>query len=311
MNPRRLTPSMSLLIAFEAAARHCSFTKAGEELSLTQSAVSRQVQALEAQLMVELFKRDGRKIELTSAGALYQYELAAALGRIRSATLQTIAHKSEGATLNLAVLPTFGSKWLLPRMHDFYAKNPNCVVHVHSRIVGPDLSPDANGMNAIICAGDGHWPGHIAHPLVMEKLVLIASPKALPAYAEISLQDIVQQSLLGVVSRPHAWSDWFEKNELDHHSMRPGPSFELTAHLIQAVAAGIGIALVPRILVQDEINSGELVALFQPMASGRNYYLVYATRYQNLPSLNAFKDWLLSQPFPDGLTKAGAGVDLK
>lgn len=86
---------------------------------LTQSAVSRQVQALEAQLEVELFKRDGRRIELTTAGALYQHELAAALGRIRSATLQTIAHKAEGGTLHLAVLPTFGSKWLLPRMNDF------------------------------------------------------------------------------------------------------------------------------------------------------------------------------------------------
>ncbi len=119
MNTRRLTPSMSLLLAFEAAARHGSFTKAADELALTQSAVSRQVQALEAQLEVELFKRDGRRIELTTAGALYQHELAAALGRIRSATLQTIAHKAEGGTLHLAVLPTFGSKWLLPRMNDF------------------------------------------------------------------------------------------------------------------------------------------------------------------------------------------------
>ena len=305
MNPRRLTPSMSVLIAFEAAARHCSFTKAGEELSLTQSAVSRQVQTLEAQLNVELFKRDGRKIELTSAGALYQHELAAALGRIRSATLQTIAHKSEGATLDLAVLPTFGSKWLLPRMHEFYGRHPNCVVHIHSRIVGTDLTPGATDMNAIICAGDGRWPGYIAHPLVAEKLVLIASPTALPGHAAMQPQDVALQSLLGVVSRPHAWSDWFEKNRLDHHAMRLGPSFELTAHLIQAVAAGIGIALVPRILVQDEIKSGELVALFQPMDSGRNYYLVYASRYQNLPSLIAFRDWLLAQPFPDGLTQVG------
>ncbi|MBX8510025.1 LysR family transcriptional regulator [Pseudomonas cichorii] len=301
MNPRRLTPSMSLLIAFEAAARHVSFTKAADELALTQSAVSRQVQALEAQLEVELFKRDGRRIELTTAGALYQHELAAALGRIRSATLQTIAHKSEGGTLHLAVLPTFGSKWLLPRMHDFYARHPGHVVHVHSRIVHADLTPAASDMNAIICAGTGNWPGYIAHPLIEEKLVLIASPSALPDHKSLTPGQIAQQSLLSVVSRPNTWSDWFDRNRLDHHIMRPGPSFELTAHLIQAVAAGIGVALVPRILVQDEISSGELVTLFEPMDSGRNYYLVYATRFQNLPSLCVFRDWLLSTPFPDGL----------
>jgi DNA-binding transcriptional LysR family regulator len=292
---------MSLLIAFEAAARHGSFTKAADELALTQSAVSRQVQALETQLEVELFKRDGRRIELTTAGALYQHELAAALGRIRSATLQTIAHKSEGGTLHLAVLPTFGSKLLLPRMNDFYARHPGYVVHIHSRIVHADLTPAASEMNAIICAGTGNWPGYIAHRLVTEKLVLIASPSALPRHAAMSPAQVAQHSLLGVVSRPNAWSDWFERHQLDHHAMRPGPSFELTSHLIQAVAAGIGIALVPRILVQDEIDSGELVTLFDPMDSGRHYWLAYATRFQNLPSLCVFRDWLMSTPFPDSL----------
>lgn len=299
MNTRRLTPSMSLLLAFEAAARHGSFTKAAEELALTQSAVSRQVQALEAQLQVELFKRDGRRIELTTAGALYQHELAAALGRIRSATLQTIAHKAEGGTLHLAVLPTFGSKWLLPRMNDFYTRHTGYVVHIHSRIVHADLTPAASEMNAIICAGHGNWPGYIAHPLVSEKLVVIASPAALAGYQSMTPAQVAQQSLLSVVSRPNAWSDWFDSNQLAHHIMRPGPSFELTSHLIQAVAAGIGIALVPRILVQDELSSGELVTLFEPLDSGRNYYLAYATRFQNLPSLCVFRDWLLSTPFPD------------
>ena len=117
----------------------------------------------------------------------------------------------------------------------------------------------------------------------------------------MTLAQVAQQSLLSVVSRPNAWSDWFDSNQLAHHIMRPGPSFELTSHLIQAVAAGIGIALVPRILVQDELGSGELVTLFEPLDSGRNYYLAYATRFQNLPSLCVFKDWLLSIPFPDSL----------
>ena len=300
MNPRRLTPSMSVLVAFEAAARHCSFTKAADELSLTQSAVSRQVQALEALLGVDLFNREGRRIELTAAGALYQHELSAALGRIRSATLQTIAFSSGGDTLHLAVLPTFGSKWLLPRMNDFYTRHPDIVVHIHSRIMHADLASAAGDMNAIIVAGSGPWPGFISHKLLTEKLVVVASPAALPEYRAMTPADLAaSHSLLNVVSRPNAWSDWFERHALDHRMMRSGPGFELTAHLIQAVVAGIGIGLVPRILVQDEIRAGTLVTLFEPMESGRGYYLAYANRYQNLPSLMAFSEWLQSLPFPD------------
>ncbi|UUT22788.1 MULTISPECIES: LysR substrate-binding domain-containing protein [Pseudomonas] len=299
MNPRRLTPSMSVLVAFEAAARHGSFTKAAEELALTQSAVSRQVQALESLLEVPLFSRDGRHIELTAAGALYHHELAAALARIRNATLQTIAHKAGGGPLHLAVLPTFGSKWLLPRMHDFYASHPGTLVHIHSRIVTSDLSKDTADMHAIICAGTGHWPGYEAHRLLSEKLTVVASPKALPEHGSMSVGDVAQQLLLNVVSRPDAWPEWFEQNGLHPRAMRMGPGFELTAHLIQAVVAGIGIGLVPRILVQDEIQSGELVALFEPVDSGRSYYLAYPSRYQHLPSLQAFSRWLLSIPFPD------------
>lgn len=297
MNPRRLTPSMSLLVAFEAAARHCSFTKAAEELALTQSAVSRQVQALEAQLEIELFRREGRRIELTAAGAVYQHELAAALGRIRSATLQTISYKNDGGPLNLAVLPTLGSKWLLPRMHEFYAKHPQILVHIHSRIIREDVQSATHDMTAIICAGSGAWPGYISHKLLTERLVVVASPAALPDYPDLSPADVAEHALLNVVSRPSAWSDWFDKHNVDHANLRAGPSFELTAHLIQAVTAGIGLGLVPEILVQDELKTGDLVALFEPMESGRDYYLVYANRYQNLPSLKAFSAWLLSLPF--------------
>ncbi|THF25772.1 LysR family transcriptional regulator [Pseudomonas atacamensis] len=299
MNPRRLTPSMSVLVAFEASARHCSFTKAADELMLTQSAVSRQVQALESSLGVDLFHREGRRIELTVAGALYQHELSAALGRIRSATLQTIAFRSQGGTLQLAVLPTFGSKWLMPRMNDFYTKHPEVIVHIHSRIMRGDLASAAGEMNAIICAGSGTWPGFVSHELLTEKLVVVASPLALPEYRSITPGNFGARSLLlNVVSRPNAWSDWFERNGLDHHTMRLGPSFELTGHLIQAVIAGIGVGLLPRILVQDEIESGALVTLFEPIDSGRGYYLAYPNRYQNLPSLMTFRDWLLSLPFP-------------
>ena len=106
MNYRRLTPSMSLLLVFEAAARHESYARAAEELSLSQSAISRQVQTLEAQLGISLFRREGRTVRLTDVGRRYFIDLGAALGRIRSATLQAMSRQSGGGTLNLATLPT-------------------------------------------------------------------------------------------------------------------------------------------------------------------------------------------------------------
>lgn len=115
MNPRTLNPSMSSLLAFEASARHSSFTRAAEELSLSQSAVSRQVQSLEELLGVELFDRVSRHIALTEVGRIYSLEVAGALSRIRDATVQAIAYRSGGGSLHLAVLPAFGTKWLLPR----------------------------------------------------------------------------------------------------------------------------------------------------------------------------------------------------
>lgn len=293
MNPRRLTPSMSLLVAFEAAARHQSFTRAAEELSLTQSAVSRQVQALEALLEVSLFRREGRQVVLTAIGATYQHELSSALGRIRSATLQAIAFQSGSGTLHLAVLPTFGSKWLLPRLDRFYAEHPGMLIHIHTRIGETDFA--SSDLDAVICVGEGPFPDQVAHCLLPEELLVVASPQLVPRASTLSPEDISGQLLLNVATRPEAWGQWFEQQGLPHRTMRIGPSFELTSHLIQAVVAGIGIGLVPRVLAESELSNGSLISLFAPMPSPRGYYLVYPKRNELLPSLAAFREWLLSQ----------------
>src|SRR5258708_39629706 len=152
MHPRRLTPSMSLLVAFEAAARHLSFTRAADELSLTQSAISRQVAALEALLEVTLFRREGRQITLTEGGAKYQRELSGALQRIRSASLQAMAFREGRGSLHLAALPTFASKWLIPRLKHFYHKQHQVLINLHSRLGQLDL--ERAGMDVVICVRD-------------------------------------------------------------------------------------------------------------------------------------------------------------
>lgn len=293
INRRKLTPSMSLLLSFEAAARYESFTQAADELFLTQGAVSRQVRTLEKQLGVTLLRRDGRKVVLTDTGRIYAHELGLALAHVRSATLQLVASQSGQGTLRLATLPTFGSKWLLPRLHAFYTANPGMLIHLHSRIRPVDF--ETSEIDAAITVGSGEWPGLIAHRLHTEALALIAKPDTLQAGALPTQVELAKHLLLTVASHPQAWSEWFARQGFDHHGMRTGPNFELTSHLIDAVRAGIGLGLVPQVLVNDELESGQLVCHGPHMKSRRSYYLVYPRRALALPALNAFKVWLLSE----------------
>lgn len=294
MNPRKLTPSMSLLLAFDASARHLSFTRAAQDLYLTQSAVSRQVQALETLLGVPLFVREQRKIALTGAGAAYHREVAVALQRIRSGSLQAIASRSGSGSLHLAALPTFASKWLLPRLNDFYRRHPGILVHVHSRIGQFDL--DQAGMDAAIGVGDGSWPGLVSHRLMDEVLLPVISPALRREHALQSPADLAAHLLLVVVTRSSAWYRWFEQLGLPTHQLHMGPQFELTSHLIQAVASGMGVGLLPHFLVQDELDNGTLEVAFDvPLASGYTYYLFVRPEQLMLPSVATFSDWLTGQ----------------
>ena len=283
---------MSLLVAFDAAARHLSFTRAAAELSLTQSAVSRQVQALEELLEVALFRREGRRIVLTDTGAMYQREVNAALQRISSASLQAIAFRTGGGSLHLASLPAFAAKWLMPRLNDFYSRHPGILVHVHSRVNRFDF--DLAGMDAVIGVGDGDWPGLVAHHLLDEVVVPVISPALRKAHPMKSPADIAQHLLLMVAARPYVWKSWFEAQALPINQMRLGPQFELTSHLIQAVAAGIGVGLLPTFLVEDELRNGVLDLAFDlPLRTNAGYYLFIPPEKLRLPPVVAFRDWLL------------------
>lgn len=292
MNQRRLTPSMSLLLAFEAAARHESYTRAAEELTLTQSAVSRQVQALELMINVKLFEKRGRQIVLTDAGQLYKRELETALSSIRRATLKTIGFASGAGALRLTVLPTFGAKWLLPKLNSFYQQYTNISLHIHSSITPVDFQRSQT--DVAISVGIGHWPDVICDHLMDEDLVVIVRPEDFKSFQNISPEIASRFTLLNIINNSESWRLWFEHHDIPIRTMRRGPDFELTSHLIQAVKAGIGIGLVPKILVEDELATGELVSPWQPMKSKRNYYLVYPERNARLPSLIQFREWILS-----------------
>jgi LysR family glycine cleavage system transcriptional activator len=291
---RLSVPSLAALAAFEAAARHLSFTRAAEELALTQGAVSRQVAQLEEQLGVALFARARQRVALTPAGASYAAEIREALSRIAAATVSTMAFRGAGGVLNLAILPTFGTRWLIPRLPRFTERNPSITINFATRIEPFDFARE--GHDAAIHFGDAIWPGAVLHRLMGEEIVPVASP-ALAARAGLrEPSDLLALPLLQQSTRPRAWAGWLAAQGINPALARMGPRFEQFAMVAQAAVAGLGLAIVPRFLVADELRAGSLLIPFdRPVSEGQAYYLVYPEAKADLPAVAAFRDWLLDE----------------
>lgn len=289
---RRFLPSLSLLTAFEAAARTGSITAAARELDLTQSAVSRQIKALESQLGVELFLRERQTIRLTVAGDGYAREIREALRRISSASLNLRANP-HGGTLNLAILPTFGARWLAPRLGRFLAMHPGITINLVTRIAPFDFRLDS--IDAAIHFGDAVWPGADLVFLMQEETVPACSPdfKAVHHIAEPA--DLLSVPLLHLTTRPDAWERWFTHSDVQFGSVH-GMLFDQFATASQAAIGGLGVALLPTFLIRDELERGELVAAIdRPMASQQRYYLALPKERASYPPLVAFRDWMLAE----------------
>jgi len=289
---RRLIPPLGLLVAFEAAARLGSFTKAAAELNLTQGAISRQVKDLEERLDLALFERVRQRVALTPAGRFYADSLRETLARFATATAQTIAFKGRGGTLDLAILPTFGTRWLIPRLPDFFARHRDVTIRFATRLRPFDFARE--GLDAAIHFGDDYWPGATLHRLMGEVLVPVAAPALAKREKLIAPADLRRAPLLIQATRPKAWPEWFAANGLGPVGDQPTLSFEQFAMVLQAAVAELGVAMVPRLLVADELARGELQVLFgTSVTSTQGYFLAYPTEKSALPPLVAFRDWLL------------------
>lgn len=301
MLSRRYLPPMSLLCAFEAAARHQSFTAAAAELHLTQSAVSRQIRALEERLDAELFVRERQTVRLSPAGQAYAQEIRGALMRISTATLGFRANP-QGGSLHLAILPTFGTRWLAPRLPQFFAAHPGITINLTTRLSQFDFQLDA--VDAAIHFGLPHWPGAELQFLMSETVVPACSPALLAQHGFARPQDLLQAPLLHLASRADAWQRWFASHQVP---MREGQGmlFDQFATAAQAAIAGVGVALLPRFLIERELQQGDLVRALPDlpeMESAERYYLVWPTSRRHHPPLEAFRSWLqqAAQDFMDG-----------
>lgn len=295
---RRKIPSTQALICFEAAARHESYTRAAQELALTQSAVSRQITALEAFLGMALFRRTRHGVALTPAGADYARQIARQLDTMERDTLDAMARQGQGGSLQLAAVPTFATRWLIPRLPDFAARHPDITVHIETR-TRPFLFTDTP-FDAALYAGTpaqtANWAGTQSTALLNEDVLPVCSPGLIAPRKQLSPAAVARLPLLQQSTRPDGWRQWFDAQQVEAPSAHSGPRYELFSMLATAAAHGLGVALMPRMLIEAELGRGELVvACERPLRGERSYFLVTPAAQDERPALTLFRSWLLGQ----------------
>lgn len=290
----RILPSLTALQCFEAAVRHLSFTRAAQELNVTQSAVSRQIRQLEDFIKRPLFWRHKQRLALTEVGEVYAVAVRELLDRAEAATLQVMAYGSAGGLLTVALPPTFGSRWLIPRLGDFTSRHPDIQLNLVSEIKPFDFAGSA--IDVAVHFGDDIWPGAVCHRLMGEVVVPVAAPSLLERWPQPRCPgDVGRHTLLQHVTRPQAWQEWLQACDVNDVDGLVGPRFEQIHMVIQAAVAGLGIAVLPRFLIQEELTGGRLAVLIdRPVRSRHAYHLVHPERKSDDRRVVAFRDWLLT-----------------
>lgn len=291
---RGLIPDLSVLQAFECAARHGSFTRASVELNLTQSAVSRQIRALESQLGVALFERVRKRVVLSDAGRALLPEVSRLLGQTEEIVLRAMAASDGKTVLSIATLPTFGSRWLARRLPDFLGAHPGTVLNIASRGEPFDLA--AEDFDLAIHYGQPVWAHATCTYLCSEVIVPVASPRLIAAAQIQSPRDLLGGPLLHLDTRPKLWTEWLQAHAGEALNAYHGNRFDQFSMIIAAALAGMGFALLPTYLIEQELADGTLAILFdRPMITANSYYIVLPEGKRETAAAQAFKDWLLTQ----------------
>lgn len=288
---RRHLPALSGLLALEAVERLGTTTAAARELNLTPGAISRALREVEAQLGVPLLIRDRQRLRPTPAARVYVAQARRALDLLGQAG-QRLRAGGGGAVLSLAILPAFGMHWLAPRLRSFRQRNPGVSLTLSTRLRPFDLAGE--GVDAAIHYGRADWPD-ADHLLLMEEEVqAVAAPGLLPAPPD-AVAELLSWPLLQIESRMGDWGRWFAEQGLP--GQRPeGMVFDQFATMQQAAIHGLGVALLPRFLIAEDLAAGRLVPVWGgPVRAAGSYWLVWPRNTLANPALNAFRDWIATE----------------
>jgi len=289
---RRLPP-LKALRAFEVAARHLSFTEAAKELHVTQAAISHQVKALEEFLGVTLFRRLNRSLLLTEEGQAYLPSVRRAFDLLHEATAR-ILEQEESGILTVSVLPSFGARWLVARLGRFRERHPDIDVHVSPSAKLVDFSRE--NVDVGIRYGRGEYPGLRADRLFTEDIVPVCSPRLLDGPHPLrEPRDLKHHTLLHDESYGD-WRAWLLAAEVEGVEPTRGPIFTDSSMLIEAAAAGQGVALARGMLAFDALADGRLVRPFDlSLPTEYAYYIVCPEETAERPKIVAFREWLLKE----------------
>jgi DNA-binding transcriptional LysR family regulator len=304
MLPRRYLPPIPALMALEAVDRLGTASAAAQELSLTQGAISRALQGLEAQLGVVLLIRERQRLRLTPAGQDYVAEVRKALQLLASASI-TLRANPTGGSLNLAILPAFGMHWLAPRLARFTQSHPEVTLNLSTRLRPFDFA--TTQFDAAIHYGRQDWSGVTYLKLMDEEVIAVAAP-GFPTLTAAT--DVLHQPLLQLESRPGDWGRW-----LAHHGAPgerpPGMMFDQFATLTQGAIHGMGAALIPSFLIQRELAEGRLIPIFgPPVRALGSYYLVWPEARPERGPLRSLRQWLAAEATDLALTPEPAPATL-
>lgn len=280
-------------MAFEAAARHGSFARAADELALTEGAISRQIARLEAFLGVTLFERIGNRVRLVPNGLRYAAQVREVLSRLERDSQYLMGQPTDGASIDIATVPTFAARWLIPRLKRFQDKHPHITVHLAERME-PFILADS-GFDAAIHFEHPAWVGMRIHRLLQEVLVPVCHPLLLDGTEAPTPLDKLPR--LHRRQNPDAWQLYAQETGITLTNPAVGARYDLHAMLIEAALAGLGVALVPRFYVEKELEHGCLVA---PWPEGKTISKTFCLvlpepiRLSEGP-VQAFAQWIIEE----------------
>ncbi|MFC5473126.1 transcriptional regulator GcvA [Paraherbaspirillum soli] len=285
----RKLPNLSALRAFEAAARHGSFSRAADEIHVTPGAVSHQIRALEDDLGVVLFTRHGKRITITEQGQRFADTIRRSLNEIAVAA-EALKIDAKQKRLTISALPSFASRWLAPRLWKFIDLYPDTEVILQSSSHLHDLTRES--IDVGLRFGKGNYPGLVVEKLMDDFYYPVASPHYRDGNLPQSPQDLEQCSLLRMDSEA-SWQPWFEAAGIALAEPSGGLLIEDASMLLRSASDGLGIALTRHTIALQEIASGELVRLFDVVArSPMSYYFACTPEAMAKPQVQAFHHWL-------------------
>ena len=294
MRPR--LPPLNALKAFEAAARHESFTRAAEELCVTQGAVSHQVKALEAELAIKLFNRERQRLIITEAGRDYLAVVRDALDWIAVGTERLLQRQNAGV-LTVSTSPDFAAKWLVHRLGHFAEAHSTIDLRVSATMQHVDFARE--DVDMAVRHGDGNWPGLDAVELSAEQLFAVCSPKLLSGRRLGKPADILKFPLLHLDSRAD-WRKWLQAVGISDANVKHGPVLNRASMVIDAAINGQGIALARTTLAAWDLLNGRLVRPFpESLRLSKTYWIVCPKATSKVPKIVTFRGWLLAEASQD------------